>query len=187
MYDRGKGAVGHMKPYLFDGFHKVSEVDTVIKGKKVKREKLHIKHAVAGLVIDENNRMALVMQYRPTIDKRIKEIPAGLLDKEDLTPLETLIEELEEECGIMSDEIISINDKPIHDYYMVVGSSDARISIYEVRVKAQVNKFVDDKDVEYVEWLTLEEVERDIITGLAPDPKTIISYYYFKELLELSQ
>ena len=65
VYDRGKGAVGHMKPYLFDGFHKVSEVDTVIKGKKVKREKLHIKHAVAGLVIDEKQSNGLSNAISP--------------------------------------------------------------------------------------------------------------------------
>lgn len=172
-----------MTKYLFDGFHKISEVDATIKGKKVKREKLHIKHAVAGLVIDENNRMAIVMQYRPTIDKRIKEIPAGVLDKEGLTPLETLIEELEEECGIQKDEILSINENPFYDYYMIPGSSDAKIKIYEIRVKAQMNKIVNDSEVEYVEWLTVDEVERNIREGLTPDPKTIISYHYFKSIL----
>lgn len=175
-----------MKTYLFDGFHKISEVEATIKGNKVKREKLHLKSAVAGLVIDENNRMALVTQYRPTIGKTIKEIPAGVLDKKGLTPLETLLEELEEECEINKDEIISINEKPIYEYYMIVGSSDALISIYEIRVKTQENKLVDDSEVECVEWLTAEEVERYINEGLSPDPKTIVSYQYFKSMMENS-
>jgi hypothetical protein len=42
-----------MEKLLYDGFHKVTEVEVQMKGQKVKREKLGIKSAVGALVIDE--------------------------------------------------------------------------------------------------------------------------------------
>lgn len=173
-----------MTKYLYDGFHKISEVDSVIKGNNVKREKLHLKHAVAGVVIDEYNRIAVVTQYRPTIGRKVKEIPAGVLDKKGLTPLETLLEELEEECGIKEKDLISIKETPILEYYMIIGSSDAKIRLYEIRVKKQQNRYVNDSEVEYVEWLTADELKKYIQEGLAPDPKTILAYYSLKDLLK---
>lgn len=169
--------------YLYDGFHKIIEVEAEMNGKKVKRERLLLKSAVGGIVIDENNRIGLVVQYRPTIEQMTREIPAGVLDKPGLTPLQTLIEELEEECQIKPEDILSINEEPFQEYYMVTGSSNAKMSIYEIQVKAQSNKAVDDVDVESVEWVDLETFEEYVKNGSIVDGKTLISYYYLKSKL----
>jgi hypothetical protein len=73
---------------VFDGFHKVYEVEAKLKGNLVKREKVMFKSGVAGIVLDENNRIGLVSQYRPVVEKQTFQIPAGLQDKEGLTPLQ---------------------------------------------------------------------------------------------------
>lgn len=165
---------------VFDGFNKIIEFEAEMKGKTVKRELLVAKSAVAGIVIDENNRIGLVSQYRPVVQLHTKEIPAGVLDKESLTPVETLVEELMEECMIPKSEILSINETDIPPFYMMIGNTDAKISIHLIRVKAQTDKVVDDNDVDKVEWLTLDEIQGFMNSGEICDNKTIMAYYYLR-------
>lgn len=169
-----------MDKILFEGFHKILEVTKKVKGKEVTREKLILKSAVAGIVIDENNKIALVNQFRPVPEIHTKEIPAGVLDKKNLTPVEILIEELMEECEIPKNEILSIEELPFPPYYMMVGSSDAKIGLYEVKVTAQEDKVVDDVDVDSVEWVDLDTFESYINEGLILDGKTLLAYYYLR-------
>lgn len=169
-----------MKKVLFNGFHKIEEVESVIKGERVLREKLVLKHAVAGIVVDENDKVGLVTQYRPLVGQMTKEIPAGVLDKEGLTPIEILLEELEEECEIPMSDVISISDEPVISYFMLEGNSNAKISIYEVTVKAQKDKTVSDVDVESVEWVDLETMDQLIKSGHIVDSKTMMTYHHLK-------
>jgi ADP-ribose pyrophosphatase len=163
---------------VFDGFHKIVEFESEVKGRTVKRESLVAKSAVAGIIIDENNRIGLVSQYRPVIQRHTKELPAGVLDKEGLSALDTLVEELMEECEISKEEILSIKENPIEPYFMMAGNTDAIISFCEIRVKAQENKKVNDADVDEVEWVTLEEMKEYISNGAICDSKTRMVYYY---------
>lgn len=163
---------------VYDGFHKIIMGETEVKNRRVKREKLIVKSAVGGIVIDEDNRIALVSQYRPVPERWTKEIPAGVLDKEGLTPVETLVEELMEECMIPKEDIISISKEPIHEYYMMVGNANATIYLYEIHVKKQENKEVTDKDVDSVEWVDVNTMKQYIDEHKICDGKTIISYYH---------
>lgn len=168
---------------VYKGFHTVEIIDCEIKGEQVKREKLGIKSAVGALVIDSKNKMALVRQLRPIANKMTYEIPAGLLDKNGLTPKEVLIEELQEECEIQRDEIISVDENPFLHYYMVIGSSDATISIYKMKVTEQQSKLVQDADVEEVLWKTLDEVKEMVENKEIIDPKTLLSINEFEKTL----
>lgn len=170
-----------MSKLLFDGFHKIQEIKIEHNGKLITREKLILKHAVAGIVTDTNNKIGIVTQLRPTINQKTKEIPAGVMDKDGLSFKQTLIEELEEECFITPSDILSISDKPVYDYYMVSGNSDAKIQIYDVKVKTQgyerkVN--TEDNDVELIEWIDLHTMKQYIDQQLITDAKTIIAYHY---------
>lgn len=164
---------------LFNGFHKIAEVECEIKGQMCKREKLLVKGAVAGIVIDACNRIGLVSQYRPVIQRQTKEIPAGVLDKEELTPVEILVEELMEECEIPKEQILSVSEKPVHQYFMMAGNTDATISFYEIRVASQENKEVADVDVDSVEWVDIQTMKKYIEEGQIVDGKTILAYYYW--------
>lgn len=164
---------------IFNGFHKIVEIDCEVKGQMVKREKLLVRGAVAGIVIDEDNRMGLVSQYRPVIQRHTKEIPAGVLDKDALTEKEILIEELMEECEIPKEEILSVSEKPTHEYFMMAGNADGKIYFYEIRVKRQENKIVQDVDVDSVEWVDQETMKQYIEEGQIVDGKTILVYYYW--------
>ncbi len=62
------------------------------------------KNAAVMLYIDENDTVYLTKQYRPAMGEEILALPAETLDKNGLSPLETMIEGLEEECGIRINE-----------------------------------------------------------------------------------
>ena len=162
---------------VYDGFHKVAVLESEMKGKKVLREQLLVKNAVAGIVTDEEGKIGLVSQYRPVIGKQTKEIPAGLVDKEGLSPEEILIEELWEECGIKKGDMLSLTPSEIPAYFMMGGSSNATITIYRVKVTTQFNKIVEDADVDEVEWIDLATYKRYIEDGVISDGKSIIAYY----------
>ena len=166
---------------VYDGFHKIIKVKALMKGKEVWRERLVLKSAVAAFMLDENDRMALVTQFRPVPNVYTMELPAGLLDKEGLTPLETLIEEISEECHLGIEDILECNEKPIYEYYMTVGSSDAKLKMFEFKVKEQkeLEKEVDDVDVDKVGWYTFEEVENFIREGKIQDNKTLLAFNYW--------
>lgn len=169
--------------FLYEGFHKIEEVYSEVKGKRVKREKLHLPSAVGALVIDEDNKIALVKQYRPTVESYTKEIPAGILDK-GKTNKQTLLEELEEECEIKEEDILHFGEEPFSHYYMVTGSSDAVISLYLVRVKRQEDKLVEeDNDVEAVEWVTLEQFKQYIEDFKVVGAKCMVAYNQAEKVL----
>ncbi|HCC07567.1 MAG TPA: hypothetical protein DEP72_05350 [Clostridiales bacterium] len=168
-----------MDKIVYNGFHKVWQTEVEIKGVKRIYEKLDIHNAVAGLVTDEDGKICLVTQYRIGAGRNIKEIPAGLIDK-NLTNKEVLIEELIEECEIDEKDITYISENPILSYFMVVGSSECILEIYEVKVKRQHTKTVNDVDVELVEWITEEQFDEHVKNGEIVDNKTLLSYYYMK-------
>ncbi len=58
------------------------------------------KDAAIMLYIDEKDNVYLTKQFRPAMDAEVISLPAETLDKKGLSPLEVMVEGLEEECGI---------------------------------------------------------------------------------------
>lgn len=163
---------------VYEGFVKVKEVPVNIKDNVHIYNEICVKDAVAAILIDENGKYGLVTQYRPLAKSNTKEIVAETLDKENLTPYETLVEGLKEEAGIEESEILFSSKEPIFEYCMMIGCSNSKISIYEIFVKAQENKDINDTEVEYVEWVTLEEFKTLVNNKEIKDSKTLLAYYY---------
>lgn len=174
-----RGVITMTEKLVYDGWHKIALVEAEIKGQKVMREKLVIKDSVAALVIDENGRMGLVRQYRPTTGEYLWEVPAGVMDKPHLNQIDTIMEELQEECEIMESDVNYIVEKPIYNYFMMAGSSDAKMSIYKISVKEQKDKLVSDADVDEVRWFTKREIASMVESGVIQDSKTMLTTLYF--------
>lgn len=166
----------------YDGFIKVYEFETEVNGKKQTHVKLNLLGAVGAIVVNDDNKIAIVRQYRPTLGSYSYEIPAGLLDKE-LSIKDTMLEELKEECSITKEDIIYVSDKPIISYNTATGLSDALQYVYLVKVKNGVNKKITNDEVESLYFMTLEEVENLINTGVIKDPGTLIGFYKYKSML----
>lgn len=165
----------------YNGFHKIALIETEIKGQTVQREKLIVRDSVGALVIDNTGKVGLVRQYRPTVGEYLWEIPAGIMDKPYLTHIETILEELQEECEIDRKGIVLINETPVEEYYMMAGSSDAVMRIYHIRVMTQTDKQVADAEVEEVKWFKKFEIKQMLRNKEIKDSKTKLALNYFLE------
>ena len=79
---------------IYDGYVKIYDVKREREGKLEEFTKVHLRGASAGIVINEEGKMALVTQYRPIIGVKTLEVPAGTLDK-GISKRDIIIEELE--------------------------------------------------------------------------------------------
>jgi 8-oxo-dGDP phosphatase len=73
-------------------------------GGSARREVVEHFGAVAIVALDDAGNVVLVRQYRHPVERRLWELPAGLLDMEDEPPHVTAARELEEEAGLAADQ-----------------------------------------------------------------------------------
>jgi 8-oxo-dGTP pyrophosphatase MutT (NUDIX family) len=69
-------------------------------GRIAEREVIEHHGAVAIVALDDQDRIAMIEQYRHPIGRRLWELPAGLLDELDEPPVEAAKRELAEETGL---------------------------------------------------------------------------------------
>ncbi|MEX3505696.1 NUDIX domain-containing protein [Corynebacterium sp. LK2510] len=81
--------------------------------------------AVAVVALDADGRVALVEQYRRSVDRRLIELPAGLLDVGDEPALECARRELQEEAGLAAN-----NWEVLVDIVTSPGFSDEAVRIF---------------------------------------------------------
>lgn len=172
-----------MEKLIYDGYVKIYDCERDNDGKLDKFTKVALRGASGGIVINEEGKMALVKQYRPIIGHDTLEIPAGTLDKS-ITKKDIIIEELEEECGIAREDIISITDEPIISYNIIENMSDGLMHLYLIHVKTKDSKPQEEDDVDEVKFYTLDEIDTLIKTRVITDPKTLIAYFLYKDTLK---
>ena len=134
---------------------------------------------VTGIVVivavTAERRLVLVEQYRPAVQQRVIELPAGLVGDADGRRAESLTDaatrELEEETGYRADEMRLLFEGPI-----AVGVSDETVSFFHARGLARVGAGGGDE----TEDITVHEVAlaglREFLSaqqrkGLGVDPK----------------
>ena len=165
---------------VYNGFYGIEVIEREIKGRVRVFERLKIRNAVAALVIDSENKVGLVSQYRPCVNGYMLELPAGLMDKFGLDEREILIEELYEECGIHEKDIKMISSTPFANYYPLCGGSDTRLEIYLVFLNCKgAQKFVNDAEVEFVQWLDRKDIEILLRNNKIQDGKTLIGLNHY--------
>lgn len=168
---------------IYDGYVKIYDVTKNNNGKIEKFTKVQLRGASAGIVINEEGKMALVSQYRPIIGVKTLEVPAGTLDK-GISPKEIIIEELDEECGISKENIIDISDEPVLSYKIIENLSDGEMHIFLIHVKTMDTLPHEEDDVEEVKFYTLDEIEYLIKERVVTDPKTLISFFLYKDMIK---
>ncbi len=167
---------------IYDGYVKIYDCERERNGKTEKYTKVALRGASAGIVINEFGQMALVTQYRPILGRTTLEIPAGTLDK-NISKKDIIIEELEEECGIKRHDIISITEEPILTYNIIENMSDGEMNIYLIKVKNTTSKPMEEDDVDEVNFYDLNEIESLIKDRIITDPKTLIAFYLYKDMI----
>lgn len=81
--------------------------------------------AVAVVPLHDDGTVTLIRQYRPALDSRILEIPAGLLDKPGESRIDAAARELREETGFVAESLLWVCDLT-----PAPGLADERISVY---------------------------------------------------------
>lgn len=138
--------------------------DTVAYGDgRIVRQYVDHPGAAAIVAIDDDGRVLLIQQYRHPIRHRDWEIPAGLLDMEGETPLETARRELAEEADLVAaswESLVSIFTTP--------GGNDEVVHLFLARGLSPAGEVHPREDEEAdirLEWVPIAEVVDGILAG----------------------
>lgn len=149
---------------LYDG--RVWDVfqDEVTYGKgTITRDYVRHTGAVAVLVMDENERVLIIKQYRHPVRLREWEIPAGLLDIAGEDPLICAQRELAEEVDLVADSW-----NVLADYATSPGGSDELIRVYLARglhaTEVPHLREAEESDME-LRWVSLDEALEAVTSG----------------------
>ncbi len=138
--------------------------DVVMPGEVVaQREVVEHLGAVAVVALDENNRIAMVQQYRHSVGKRLWELPAGLLDVKGEDELSGAQRELQEEAGLAAEEWAVLTDLVTSP-----GFCEEAVRVFVARGLSSVPKLNAEGDEEAdmgFTWVPLAEAVERILMG----------------------
>ncbi len=138
-------------------------------GESFDRQIVRNNGAVAVVPLHDDGTITLIRQYRPSLGKRILEIPAGLLDKPGESTLDGAHRELREEVGLVAGslELLTVCAP-------APGMTDEIISIFLARELSFVGQAVEgpeEEDLEIVR-ISIGEVNGFVDNGAIVDAKT---------------
>lgn len=137
-----------------------------------------IKHLGAVLIVPflTQNKIIFLRQYRPVIDSRIWELPAGTLDKDE-TPLACARRELAEETGYSAEKW-----KKLGHIYPAPGYTTEKIIIFEARQLREVG-FAPNEDEEISPRVfSRREIKNLFQSGKIVDGKTVAALKFARVL-----
>ncbi|GAA2567532.1 NUDIX domain-containing protein [Mycolicibacterium diernhoferi] len=118
--------------------------------------------AVAVVALDENDRVAMVYQYRHPVGRRLWELPAGLLDVGGEAPVLTAARELHEEAGLAAE-----NWSVLVDLVTSPGFADESVRVFLATGLSLIDRPAaehEEADLK-LDWLPLAEAVRRVLSG----------------------
>ena len=163
------------KGKVFD--HQVDEIEYESGNRGIREIAIHPGGAVVVPVKDDG-KIILVKQFRYPLQKKLIELPAGKLDKDE-DPLVCATRELEEETGYKAKEI-----KKLGEIYTAPGYCTEVLHIYSAfgLVPGNHNREEGEFEMEVFEF-PINEVEEKIFKGEIVDGKTICGIFLAKKYL----
>jgi 8-oxo-dGTP pyrophosphatase MutT (NUDIX family) len=119
--------------------------------------------AAAVVALDDDDRVLLIQQYRHPIRHRDWEIPAGLLDVDGESPLETARRELAEEA-----DLVAASWEPLVSIFTTPGGNDEIVHLFLARdlsPATDVHAREDEEADIRLECVSLDEVAAGIFAG----------------------
>lgn len=138
--------------------------DTVRYGEgEIVRQYVDHPGASAIVALDADERVLLIQQYRHPIRHRDWEIPAGLLDIDGESPLETAQRELMEEA-----DLVASDWQPIVSVFTTPGGNDEVVHLFLARGLSPVGhahaREAEEADIR-IEWVPLTDAVTGVLEG----------------------
>ena len=164
---------------IFDGIVVKLFVDDVElpDGKKAIREIVRHPGAVCVIPIDSDDNVIMIKQFRYPFSEVLLEVPAGKLEPGE-DPLEAVKRELEEESGVVADNV-----EYIGPMYTTVAILDEKIHMYLATGLTYKNAHPDDGEFLEVEKIPLKTLVEMAMDGKIPDAKTQIAILKAEKIL----
>lgn len=149
-------------------------------GKTAEREIVKHGPASAAICINDQKEMLLVEQWREAIKQLTLEIPAGMVDDTDTSPLDTMKRELNEEGGYQADYW-----EKVSEFYPSPGFSDEKLYLYYCDTLSLVEnkRALDDDEFLTAHWYSLEQLKNLLTEGKIVDAKTIYAISVWENML----
>lgn len=166
-----KRAIVHRSRNVFEGriFDFVTENLTLPNGRNA--DMAFIRHPGSTAVVPmlDANTVVMELQYRHPVGDYLLEIPAGTMEPGE-SPLDCAKRELEEETGLMADELIKLGK--IH---IIPAYSDEEIHVYLAKGLTPSQQKLDHDEIIEVVNYPLAEALQLIAEGQITDALTILS------------
>jgi ADP-ribose pyrophosphatase len=132
-------------------------------GHEIVRQYVDHPGAAAIVALDDDDRVLLIQQYRHPIRHRDWEIPAGLLDMEGESPLQTAQRELAEEADLAAAEW-----EPLVSVFTTPGGNDEVVHLFLARGLSPMGEAhareAEEADIR-LEWVPLADVVAGVLAG----------------------
>jgi len=150
-------------------------IDTVEKpgGKVTRREVVEHSDCVAVVVVDREDNVVLVRQYRYPVGKFLLEIPAGGINPGE-EPLDCVRRELQEEIGCFPQKI----DK-LGGFYSIPGYGTEYLHCYLATELVPSRLIAEDTEEIEVVRVPVKEIPRLLASGEICDAKSIAALLAF--------
>lgn len=133
------------------------------------REVVRHPGSVVVLAVDEQDRLALVRQYRYPVDDTVWEIPAGRQDAGE-SPEQGARRELEEEVGVAAGTI-----EKLLSFYATPGYCDEVMHLFRATALTHVPARPEADERIEARWVTLDEARAMADAGQLRDAKTLLA------------
>lgn len=147
-------------------------------GRKAKREIVEHSGGVCVAALTEENELFFVRQYRYPYKKVLLELPAGKLEKGE-DPLEAGVRELEEECGVVAEKVISMGT-----VYPTVAYCSEIIYLFAAKGLSRTKQHLDEGEFLDVEKIKVEKAVEMVMSGEISDSKTVALVLKINNLLK---
>lgn len=147
-------------------------------GKKSFREVVEHSGGVCVAPLTDEDELLMVRQYRYPFSRELIEVPAGKLEKGE-DPLAAGVRELEEECGVVADRIVSLGE-----IYPTVAYCSEIIYMFAATGLHKTHQHLDDGEFLGVEKIKFSEVLSMVMSGEIRDAKTVAAILKIARLKE---
>jgi ADP-ribose pyrophosphatase len=128
---------------------------------------------VAAVVAETPDGIVLVEQFRPTLGRRILELPAGRLRRGE-DSVTGARRELQEETGYIADQL-----RLLTRFYPSIGLSRHKVHLYYTANPQKGETHWDDTEEIEVKTVPIAEIPEMLRDGRASDSKTQMGLVYF--------